>query len=161
MLYLFSFCFATFYLWNNYTLKHSFKKSSYRSCLLLCFFKSIIQALSCDPTGCHVGNCEWLCMWLSLCSHTNLIAFLTRPSAPFLFLDTRCLFLPCAPLCECTHTHTQTTLSSKCINKDWAEVKYCDIWYLKKQNLNSRAVIKGADVWLLTNEIFYVKLLVH
>lgn len=106
MLYLFSFCFATFYLWNNYTVKHSFKKSSYRSCLLLCFFKSIIQALSCDPTGCHVGNCEWLCMWLSLCSHTNLIAFLTRPSAPFLFLDTRCLFLPCAPLCECTHTHT-------------------------------------------------------
>jgi len=47
MLYLFSFCFATFYLWNNYTVKHSFKKSSYRSCLLLCFFKSIIQALSC------------------------------------------------------------------------------------------------------------------
>lgn len=45
-----------------------------------------------------------------------------------------------------------------CINKDRTEGKYCDIWCRKNQGLHSKAAIKGADVWHLTNEIFDVKL---
>lgn len=56
----------------------------------------------------------------------------------------------------CTHTHTWM-----CIDRDCTERKYCDIWYLEIQGLNSRAINKGADVWHLTNEILYVKLFLY
>lgn len=135
---------------------------SYRSCLLLCFFKYIIQALSCDPIGCHcwqlwVVGCvaEFMFTYKSDCfSYQAFCSFsFSRYQMPFSSL--------CTLVWVYTHTLRHPPPPAMCINKDWAEVKYCDIWYLKNQSLNSRAVIKGADVWLLTNEIFYVKLLVH